>query len=288
MSDVNFYIGEVVGDAYQSIDNINQDVNGVYYIDVLTYPDGILVRKVQIPRTLSVQVIPQVNNMVLIMKQDEFSSNYIMTLKDSADPKNNPAPPLRRENTGGGKDFHRPGEIHFESIGGSYLNLDNSGSVSILAADSNEKIVLDNVVQQVRIEGLSHLITNKTDFSIVGDKLGNLVINKINPITKTAITTITLDIAGNININSTTGDVNLSCQNININAAQNINMKGLAIKIGNITKKLVTNTFLKLFNSHTHIAGTLANGGGPVAGITGNPVIAADDFTYATNKTEAE
>jgi hypothetical protein len=280
MSNIVFFMGEVFGDAYQDTNLNKKDPDGIYYIDVITYPEGNLIKRIQIPRTVNTQIIPKQYNLILFFKANDFDFRYAMTLKDSARPTIAPQSPLRRENIIGGKDFHLPAEYNIQSEMGAEIHLDNSGSVNMMSADGTQKVILDNSIQQVRIEGIKFILSNKTNTSVEIDKSGIFTIKNTDPTGTVTQSSIIIDNLGNININSNVNSINITSANdITIQSAKNINIKSLMTKIGSfLTQKLVTSLFKELFNTHIHTAAT---------GPTTPPLVLMTDLQL-TSKTEAE
>ena len=295
-----FVIGEVIKEPYTTV-NVYKNYENARFIDVLVYPQGYILYKVEIPRVKSNQLYPKLKSMVLVFRQDDFKSKLITILKD---PESDLQASLRGEGVDG-SDFFKPGEIQHESSGGSFLYLDNKGTAQLSSVTVNEQFVADATTQTTQVLGTNVLISNNLMTNIILDKDNSIIIQNKDKITNVEKANIKIDLTGKITINSALSDIEIKAVlgNIKIDAAQNItinstqgvniksvtdlniesagtvNIKGLAAKIGRMTKKLVTSAFVSLFNSHTHPS---------AAGPTSPPLTPMVEGVHTTTTTEAE
>jgi len=293
-------MGEVITEPYTTSGILSTDPKKPRYIDVIAYPEGFVLNKVQMPRTLNNQFFPKKGSIVLILREDDWNSKVVTLLKS---PDSDLGASLRGEGDNG-SDFFRPGEVQLESAGKSFLYLDNSGSSQIADASMNEQFVADNVTQTTRMLGTNVYISNRLITNISLDGSGNIIIQNKDVLTNIEKANIKIDPIGKITINSLLSDVDINsgvgsvnitaATNVNITSAGNVNIKGLLVKLGNVTKKLLTSIAKDVFNAHGHeyvmpAVGVPSATSTPTGGIPPlvNPPLQMTD-AVVTTKTEAE
>ena len=278
--------GQVIKAPYTD-KTIAEDPEQSKYIDVQVHPQGYVLRRVQLPRVCSSYRQPEVGSTILLFKQDDFSSKMIALLKDPPEFLTNN--PLKGEGETG---IFKPGEVQFESRGKAQLNLNNDGQAKLSDVSRAQQFVANPLTQTSYVQGMNVILSNRANAFITLSNDGSTLIQSVmDPQTMTEYARIKIDKEGeitikstksNINIESLTGDVTIkSAKNVNIESTGNITIKGLSTKIGTLTKKLVTSTFLSLFNSHMH---TSIPAGGP----TTPPMVPMVDGVHTTTTTEAE
>lgn len=289
--------GEVIREPYTDL-SVAEDPEQSKYVDVQVHPQGYVLKRVQLPRGSSIYLQPKLGTLILVFKQDDFSSKMITVLRDPKSELTNS--PLRGESDG---DF-KPGEVQLESSGKAQLYLSNSGSAKLSDALSMQQFYADPGTQTAYVRGGNVCLTSNRNTVnaayVTLDKDGNIIIRAVSDV-GTIVERAIIQIApggditvksliGNVDITSSTGNVSITTTgdtsinatgNVSITATGNLTIKGFVIKIGELTKKLVTSTFVSLFNSHIHTATTI---GGP----TTPPMAPMVDGVHTTIKTEAE
>ena len=307
-----FLIGECTRDPYVLNNDKIDDPKSSLYVDVIVYPQGYAVNQVQITRSLGKQHYPSYDSstnsgsLILIEKHDDFTSKMISIMKD---PISSLKASLRGEGPNGSKNF-RPGEIQHQSTGGAFTYLGNNGDAKLVANSVTEQIHLNPSTNTAIVSGINVQLDNSTSPLGVRVKLdgaGNLILKTVltDPLTNTETikSSITLTpfgqisigtIMGNVDINAATGSININSANdVNITSAKSVNIKGLLVKIGNVTKKLMTAIAKDVFNNHGHEYNAGPTPGAvtstPTGGIPAliNPSLQMTEAVI-TSKTEAE
>jgi len=131
-----------------------------HYIDVIKIPNFLRLDRVELPRVLNNQVQPDVGDIVLVWNPDPFTRIFVSKLKD----KEESLKGSLRSEVKGGKNFFKPGEIHYESMGGAYHYISNSGEHHLIAGGTNDaKLRLQPENNTVMAEG------SNIDFRTIGN-----------------------------------------------------------------------------------------------------------------------
>jgi len=120
-----------------------------YVIDVILLPSFIKLTQVSLTRTITNQIQPMKDDIVLVWVPRNAPPVCTQVLKDSEEILGGS---LRSEVKDGGGYF-QPGEIQHESKGGAYHYLSNKGDHQIVAGNLKEKIAIEASSETVLAEG---------------------------------------------------------------------------------------------------------------------------------------
>ena len=268
--------GEVTREPYPD-PSVADDTEQSMYVDVMVYPQGFVLRRVQLPRTISHYNQPEKGSMILLFKQDDFTSKMITILKDPAEFLNNN--PLRGEGTSGDVNF-RAGEIQYESRGKASLYLNNNGTAKVSDGSQNQQFVADANNLTAYVKGINVILTNENNVFITLSKDGSTLIQSVtDPQTMVELAQIKVDSAGKITIKSTGSDVDIEsvAGNVTIKAAQNIILNSGQVGAARLGDEVQV----------TIPPGTTlgSNTGGPL--ITSAPIVVKGTVTKASDTVKA-